>query len=474
GFVLDYLNTHYNFSDYVDFRKNSIQFDKIEIFDTRNEKAVVTGELSHNYFRDFTMDINIDASNFTLLNTSESENSIYYGKAYGSGNVAISGSFELVDIEIDMKTEKGTDFSIPLSTGSEISESNFITFINTNSEDNTEEEEIADLSGVSLKMDLEVTPDAEVQLIFASKMGDIIKGKGTSNLKLEISANHEFNMYGDYYIEEGEYTLSIGDFLSKHFIVKPGGSISWNGDPYDANINLETYYKLNAALQDLYLDSSEVYRKRVPVECQIHMTNDLMNPDIKFAIDLPKSSESDRAQLRNLPSDELNKQFISLLFINRFQPLPGLDFGNAVNFSSGYSLSESTSELLSNQLSHWLSQISNDFDIGFAYRPGDEVSSDEVEVALETQFFNQRLTVNGNVGMGGQYENTNSMVGDVEANLKLNEAGKLRVKAFRRSNTNFDYEKGPTTQGVGVFYREEFDTFADLMRKLLKLNQDKE
>ena len=318
---------------------------------------------------------------------------------------------------------------------------------------------------------MEVTPDAEVQLIFESKMGDIIKGNGSANLKLEISANGDFGMYGDYQITQGEYMLTLGNLLSKKFLVKPGGTIRWSGDPYNADVNIETYYPLNAALQDLYLDSSEVYRKRVPVECQIFMHNDLMNPDIKFAIDLPKSSEADRAQLSNLPDDELNKQFISLLFINRFQPLPGLDLGSSGNISSGYSLSESTSELLSNQLSHWLSQISNDFDIGFTYRPGNEITTDEVELALQTQLFDQRLTVNGNVGMGGQYENTNSIVGDVEADLKLNEAGKFRVKAFRRSNTNFDYEKGPTTQGVGIFYRDEFDSFSELMLKLLKIGK---
>lgn len=473
GFVFNYLNTRYNFTDFVDFKKNKIEFSHIEVYDTRGEKAILSGTMNHNYFNDFMMDITLRATNFTLLDTREADNSLYYGQAYGTGNVRLTGSFELVDIDIDMKTEKGTRFFIPLSSGSEISESSFITFIDKSQESDkvAEDEEITKITGVALKMDLEVTPDAEVQLIFESITGDIIKGNGLANLKLEISPTGDFGMYGDYEIMQGEYLFTLGNLLSKRFQVKPGGTISWNGDPYNATIDLETYYELNASLQDLYLDSTEAYRKRVPVECQILMSNALMNPNIKFGIDLPKSSEADRAQLRNLPDDELNKQFISLLFINRFQPLPGLDFGSSGNISTGYSLTESTSELLSNQLSHWLSQISNDFDIGFTYRPGNELSSDEVEVALKTQLFNEKLTVNGNVGMGGQYENTNSIVGDVEADLKLNESGKFRVKAFRRSNSNFDYEKGPTTQGAGIFYREEFDSFEELISKWLKIEK---
>ena len=472
GFVFKYLNTRYNFTDFVEFTPNSIAFNGIEVYDTNGEKAIVTGQINHTYFHDFNMDIHMDATNFKVLNTRESDNSLYFGKAFASGTMDIAGSFDLVDINMDMKTEKGTRFFIPLTSGSEISENNFITFVNTQIEEKeTPQEAIADLTGVALKMDLEVTPDAEVQLIFESKMGDIIKGNGNANLKIEISASGDFGMYGDYTIEKGEYMLTLGNLLSKRLLVKEGGTIHWNGDPYNANVNIATYYPLNASLQDLYMDSSEVYQKRVPVECQIFMTEDLMSPELELTIDLPKSSEADRAQLSNLPDDELNKQFISLLFINRFQPLPGLDLGTSGTTSSAYSLSESTSELLSNQLSHWLSQISNDFDIGFTYRPGNELTSDEVELALQTQLFNQRLTVNGNIGMGGQYENTNSVVGDVEADLKINESGKFRVKAFRRSNTNFDYEKGPTTQGVGIFYRDEFDTFQELMIKLLKLDK---
>jgi hypothetical protein len=198
------------------------------------------------------------------------------------------------------------------------------------------------------------------------------------------------------------------------------------------------------------------------------MTGKLMNPSIAFGIDIPQADEKDRDQLKSLSQDELNKQFLSLLLINRFQPLSYLGIAAPANIGSTSSISESASEFLSNQLSHWISQISNDFDIGFNYRPGDQLTKDEVEVALKTQLFNDRLSINGKVSTGGQYSQTNNMVGDFEMDYKLDKSGKVRIKAYNNSNDNiYNYDLGPYTQGVGIFYREEFNSLHDLLRKFL-------
>ncbi|HDJ32552.1 MAG TPA: hypothetical protein ENF21_00415, partial [Bacteroidetes bacterium] len=129
------------------------------------------------------------------------------------------------------------------------------------------------------------------------------------------------------------------------------------------------------------------------------------------------------------------------------------------------SVGVTTSELLSNQLSRWLSQISNDLDIGFTYRPGDEINRDQVELALSTQLLDDRVAINGNVDVGGYQSqtSTSNIVGDFNVEVKLNESGKLRVKAFNRANDKLIYEQAPYTQGIGLFYREEFDSFGQLM-----------
>ncbi|GAI73195.1 unnamed protein product, partial [marine sediment metagenome] len=186
----------------------------------------------------------------------------------------------------------------------------------------------------------------------------------------------------------------------------------------------------------------------------------LMNPNINFDIFLPTADEETKTYLKNSinTDEELSKQFLSLLVINSFLPDPNLTPSTFQPSTPGYSpaVGIATSELLSNQLNHWLSQISNDFDIGFNYRPGDEITSNEMEVALSTQLLNDRVTINGNVDVRGNQTtqtNTSNIAGDFNVDVKINQSGKLRVKAFTRANDKLIYEWAPYTQGIGLFYR---------------------
>ncbi|HPD95244.1 MAG TPA: hypothetical protein PLA24_05055, partial [Tenuifilaceae bacterium] len=132
-------------------------------------------------------------------------------------------------------------------------------------------------------------------------------------------------------------------------------------------------------------------------------------------------------------------------------------------------LYNTASEMLSNQLSNWLSQWSNNFDIGINYRPGMEqdISSDQMELALSTQVLNDRVSINGNVDVG-KNNSANPIAGDFNVDVKLNRSGKLRLKAFARSNDDIlsTTEQNNYTTGAGIVYREDFNNFKDLLRRL--------
>src|SRR6056297_3558585 len=217
------------------------------------------------------------------------------------------------------------------------------------------------------------------------------------------------------------------------------------------------------------MDTTEYYNQRIPVDCKIHLTDRLVNPDINFEIDLPTADESIVARVKGAinTKEELNKQFLSLLVLNTFMPSQQYLAGQPESFEMGAtSMAFTTSELLSNQLSHWLSQISNNWDIGVNYQPGDEISKDQMEVALSTQLLNNRLIINGNVGTSGKYQQASELVGDFRVDWKLTPNGKLRLKFFNRNSDRLIYEETRYIQGAGLFYREEFNSFRELLRNI--------
>ena len=195
------------------------------------------------------------------------------------------------------------------------------------------------------------------------------------------------------------------------------------------------------------------------MDCEIYLTGPIATPEIRFNIDLPTADEDTKTRLRNSVNTEedLTKQFLSLLIVNSFLPDPNYAPTGATGFMNN-PVEVTTAEVLSNQLSNWVSQISNDFDIGFHYRPGDDVSRQEIEVALSTQILDDRVLINSNIDVGGGNsgvsENSNNIAGDVSVEVKIDKRGKFRVKAFTRPNDKLIYESSPYTTGIGIFFRD--------------------
>ena len=486
--TVGYLNTTYNFSHDIIIDNNSFGVENLNIYDINRNKAIATGKVYHNNFKKFQLDFDIQPQKFMCLNTTEINNNLYYGRAYVSGIVNIAGYTDNISIDANVKTERIvtndkpdklnmlsktelTKFYIPLAGTGEFSSTDFITFIKKDSSLDLKNNYKIQLGGLTLNFDLEVTPDAEVQLIFDQKVGDIIRSRGTGNINLEITTKGDFKMFGDYVIEGGDYLFTLKNIINKRFDLEKGGVIKWSGIPYKADINLSTVYKARASLKPFFPDdSSSTLKKRYPVDLKLLMTGDLLSPDINFNIGLPTVDATTSQTVMNYINTEaeMNRQIFSLLILNSFVT-PYSIAGNSGGPTVGSVAGSNTSELLSNQFSNMLSKISNDFDVGVNYRPGDEISKDELELALSTQLFNDKLSIDGNVGRNTpNTQNANNFVGDVNIDYKLTDDGKFRVKAFNRANDiNQVYSSGPYTRGIGVFYREEFNTVDELYKRFL-------
>ncbi len=468
GVRVSFLNTKYYLADEIKLQPDAIVFDSIVLYDTLGNEALLNGKVQHRYFDDFYLDIHISPQRFAGLNTDRSHNELFYGKAFATGAVDITGPLSDIRMNVKARPTQNTNIVIPISTAESVAENDFITFINT--EEKEQESVVFDQtnsSGFNLDFQLDINPNASAEIILPFQMGNI-KGRGSGNMRMEINSSGEFNMFGDYNIEEGLFVFKLQNLLRNEFVIRRGASISWSGDPYDADVNITAVYRARPTLKVPAVEAidPELANERVPVDCVITLKNKLFNPTIDFNIELPSADSRVKELVYGTIVDttstaEMNKQMLYLLVLNSFSA-SGMDN----SLSSG--LGAQSFELLSNQISSWLSQISKDVDIGVNYRPGDSYTSEELEVALSTQLFNNRLSIDGSFGMTGMQEqtNTNTIVGDVNVELKITRDGRFRVRAFNRTNnTDLLDIDAPYTQGVGIFYRKEFDSLSELFRK---------
>ncbi len=466
---IDYLNVIYSFADKVEITPGLISAKNIMIYDSLGNTGLCDFSLTHNYFRDMVMNLNVQASNLSGLHTTFRHNELFYGNAVASGNVSIRGPFSDLRMNIRARSEKGTNMFIPINLDVDATENAYIRFTkkNGNEEEITYFEPVT--SGVNLDMIIDVTKDAGIQIFLPENIGNI-KATGSGQIQMGIDTRGDITIFGDYNIEGGTFLFTFQNIINRVFSIERGSVISFTGSPYDANMNVKAVYKIRASLNGIpeLAAMPEYAGRNIPVDCIIHLKNNLYNPDIAFSLRLPDAEE----QLKNLVFSAIDttneavmtQQMVSLLLLKSFSFT-----GNA---SLAGSVGSSSLEMLTSQLSSMLSQISKDIDIGLNYRTADALTSEAIEVALSTHLFNDRVTIDGNFGIinSGSTQNTSNIVGDVVVDVKITRDGRFRVKAYNKTNNPFEVTSYNANykQGVGIYYRYEFDRFSEIFQRQRK------
>ena len=479
GCQINYLNTYYTFDNVINLKRDKIIFDNIIINDTTGNVATVNGEIRHHYLKDFEFDLSLKCNDFLALDIPADNAEGFYGTAVADGTVLINGTPNDLRMSINALTKKGTVIDIPLSGTSSV-DNNFVVFVKKYEESDTLTEEyvpevVKNNSHFSMDLSARVNSDAAVNIFLPQNMGNI-NSRGFGNINIGLTPN-DFELRGDYFITSGTFNFTI-EMVKRTFTLRRGGSIRWTGDPTDADIDVVGVYRTKSSLTSLgtSLVDSTALTNNINVDCIIRLSDKLMNPTITFGIELPNAKE-DTKNLVYSVIDTTNQavmaqQVFSLMVLGSFSYTAG---SNIARFgtTAGYNV-------ITNELSNWLSQISNDFDIGINYTPNDKLTNEELEVALSTQLFDDRLTIEGNFGVirGNKNDanNANNLVGDVDLTFRLTK--RLSLKAYNHTNIKNNYyyysfeNYSDFTQGVGISFSQSFDNLREVFT-IHKKNKDK-
>ena len=468
GMGVPYLNVDYALEQgaIVDVTEKRFLFRDIEIKDTKfDTKGNLYGSIDHNNFGDWKLNINIDSDRLLALDTKDSEDAAYFGTAFINGSASVKGPVDALFIKVEAKSEKGTHIKIPINDAEGTAESNYIHFTTAQEKFNLKKGivESRNYNGLELEFDFDITPDADIEVILDRNSGHGMKGKGYGSLLFKINTLGKFNMWGDFQAYEGTYNFRYGGLINKKFDVKKGGSITWEGDPMRAVLNLEAVYKTSAN-PGVLLENSTINRK-VPVEVVIGLKGNLSSPEPNFDINFPTVSSVLKSEIQTKLDDKdvRQKQALVLLSTGGFLSADGVNQSSLTN-----NLYEKFGDIFGNVFSNTDDKIQIGLDVVGAERtPGAEADG-RVGVTVSTKV-NERITINGKLGVPVGGINESAVVGDVEVQYRVNEDGTMNLRVFNRENDiNYIGEGIGYTQGIGINYEVDFNTFAQLISKLFK------
>ena len=476
-FKIPYLNIEYLLSEEseIDLYNQNFEFNNVNInTDSNSYSTSLKGKITHQDFKNWNLDLDFKSDRLYVLNKDYTENENFYGNAYFGGDIRISGPTNQVSIDIDGVTRGGTNITIPQSRNYSVDDFSFITFSDLNSYSEVTPGNDNRLNKINktldLNINLEINNSAEVEITIDQETGSYISGKGDGDLLMEIDSDGKFNIYGDFVASEGIYNFRNLALIDKKFELKKGGTIIWDGDPLAAQMNIQATYEVPGGANPALLLDNPNFNKKIPTDVDIRLTGELTKPNSPdFEIFFPNTSSTVTSEINYKLNDPEVRQLQAISLLTQ-----GI-FINEVSVSIE-GVTNNIYEKVSEVFSDILGGNQGPLEVGLNYLQGDKSeildikTEDRFGVTLSTKI-SDKILFNGKIGVpiGGIEETL--IIGDVQIDFILNEDGTLRAKVFNREN-EFRYigDELGYTQGIGLSYQVDFQTFRSLLSKIIANN----
>ena len=421
-------------------------------YDVEGNKVEVNGGVYHDQFKDFTLDLHVDAHDALVFDNNK-KGEMLQGSVYATGHVDVTGNEDDILVFADATTSKNSRFRLSIDNVSSAYESAFVHFVEHPELAKVDTAQESDLDNIDVaapvheidstifkragrclvKLNLEVNPMLNFQLVLGERNGDIIQARGSGALQLAYDTQTgDVSLLGTYDIDQGTLSYTIANMIRKEFTVGEGSTIAFSGDATNPQLNVTAKYRVTANLRDLFgsdADQLATSRSNIPVMTCLHMTGTLNNPILSFSLEFPLSDQAIQQQVRQvINTDEmLMRQVIYLLVFNRFFTPDYMSNTQYATLNSTYSLLSST---VTSQINAWLSKLTDMLTLGVA--------------------------INGNVGYRYNDISNQPFFGDLDVEVKLTEDGQLRMKGYTHTVDKYSLRQASTIQGVGFIWKKDF------------------
>ena len=470
-------NVTYTFiGDSLHMRPDILEFRNMKVKDRGGNRGTMNGKVTHRNFSRWACHIDVEAEKMLVYDTHDFSNMPFYGTAYASGNASIISEGSSITLKAGMRSEANSSFVYNSSTASGARDNSFVTFVDSNKKGKTHtlalkenQKSTYDLvtSKLNLEFMLDVTDNFHIKVFTDLRNGDYIDFYGNGAISALYDDKNGFSMKGLLGLERGTYKFTIQDIFPKEFNIQKGSTLSFDGDPFKAALNLRTKYLVpSALLSDLTTETAK--NKTVKVNCVMDISGTLEKPALSFDLELPEGSGEEKELLASVAStpEQKNMQFIYLLGVGKFYTY---DYNNTSNESQSSTAMESLiSNTLSGQLNNMLGQIidNDNWDISGNFSSSERGwNRMEVEGMLRGRLLNNRLLINGNFGYRENPIANSNFIGDFELQWLLNQKGNVNLKAYSKTNDRYFSKTNLTTQGAGILFKFDFDSWKWWKRK---------
>lgn len=498
AFNVGMLNALFKISDEsIKINNRGIYLDTFSIQDENNNTFTIDGAVLTEDITNPAFDIQLKAKDFSVLNSTEEDNDLFYGTASFDIDAKLTGNLNMPELKMRLDLHPSTNVTYVMAESNvEIEERDgTVLFVNRERPDDIltkANEEAFTISGFAIDALISVKENATFNVILDKQTGDNLQISGEGDLNVNVYPNGRTTLTGRYEIKKGHFEMNLYNLVKRRFEIAEGSNIAWAGDPMDAALDIRAVYKVETsasalmAAQTSGADASQTgrFRQRLPFLVYLNVGGEMMQPELSFSIDMPENERGaiggqvyGRVQQVNQQEDEKNRQVFSLLVLNRFFPDSGSDgSGGGTAAIARDNLNQALSDQLNALSGKLLGNTGIELDFGLDsytdYQGAAPQDRTQLDVNAQKRLFDDRLilSVGSEIDIQGSNPEGEStpVIGNVSIEYLLTEDGKFRLKGFRRNQYENVIDGQLIINGIALIFSREFNKYSELWKREIK------
>ncbi|WP_339694945.1 translocation/assembly module TamB domain-containing protein [uncultured Roseivirga sp.] len=507
GFLVNELNARFAIAnEQLKVDNSGLYLDNFVITDGESNDFSLEGKILTESLNNPSFDLKVKANNFRVVNSAKEDSDLFYGQLNVGADLTITGDLNIPKVRGSLKVIDGSTltFTVPESQLELKERDGVVLFVNRENPDDIltkgDQSEVsadaAAIAGYDIETIITIGDNSEFNIIIDESTGDNLRVVGDGDFNLSIEPNGRIGLSGKYELSGGHYEANLFNLVKRRFEIAPGSTISWSGDPYDADLDVSAIYSIKTSASPLMATRTSAeatgletsYQQRLPFQVYINVDGELLSPSIAFNLDMPEDERGSlsgtvysQVQQLNSQEEELNKQVFSLLVLNRFFPSSGSDGSSGGPTSLAL---DNVNNVLSGQLNNYSEKIfgNTGIDVGFNLNSNTtDANSGQVQTQLgitaKKEFFNDRLivSVGSEVDVAGNQNASQGapIIGNVSLEYLLTEDKRLRLQGFSRNEYEGVIDGQLTISGIALVFTREFNKFKELFAKQVKEEVEK-
>lgn len=482
----------------VEINETSIELNTFTIEDNKGSSFSIDGKIGTKRKLNPSFDLSFKAEKFGLLNSTAKDNNLYFGTASIDADVSLKGNLDMPKVTGKLRVRDVTELTyiVPEEQLDIEERDGVVIFVNRQNPDailtNDKESDTPPLfRNLDANLNIEIAKEAMFTLVLDEKTGDVLQVVGEAALNLDLNPNGTIGLTGRYELADGYYRTSLYNLVSRKFDMKPGSTITWQGNPMDAKLDVTAIYKLETSAAPLMASETSgveaglasKYQQVMPFLVYLNVDGDITAPEISFDLGIPESAQGDlggavygKVQQLNGQEAELNKQVFSLLALNRFFPNTVSDgsSGGAAGLAKN-----NVNKVLSGELNAFSDKVFGtsgfelDFDLdSFTDYTGESAQDrTQLNISASKKLFDDRLIVTAGSAIdvegsaqAGQEESP--IIGNVSLEYLLTQNGRYRLKGYRKSEYANVIDGQLIVTGLALIFSREFNEFSELFNPI--------